>query len=89
MPLNGTSRHSVGPSPRQSEDAPRSATKELTDARTERRVCGFDGDTGVAWRFVRRSSSGNDKLNELFLVGLRKHQILDLYEATWLIFDLR
>lgn len=58
-PLNGTSRQSVGPRPRQRYPTPCACMSPRTEASTERRVCGLSGERGVDCKFVRTSSRGD------------------------------
>jgi hypothetical protein len=60
IPLNGTSRHNVGPRPLYSDPTPWDFTICLTSFNTELNVCGLRGFEGVAWSLVRISSSGEE-----------------------------
>ena len=69
MPENGTSLHSVGPSPRHRNDTPCLLTTARTEERTERRVWGLSGEGGVDCKLVRTSSRGDAK--EVIVVRAR------------------
>jgi len=61
IPLKGTSRHNVGPSPRQRKRTPCVRTSARTEVRTDVSVCGWSGNFGVDCKLVRISSNGESR----------------------------